>query len=79
MLSMLVTCHSVGTAISLECCVLTAGRVALQTGVVPTQWHTDRAPFLHLGLPPMPALIPSLLTWRAACKEIHSVYASENS
>lgn len=78
MLSVLVTCHSMGTAISLECCALTAGRVALQTDVVPTQWHTDSAPFLHPGLVPMPALSPSLHPWKAACKEIYFVYASDN-
>lgn len=57
MLSVLVTCPSTGTAISLECCALTAGRVALQTGVVPTQWHTDSALFLHPGLAPLHCIL----------------------
>lgn len=72
MLSVLVTCPSMGTAISLECCALTAGRVALQAGVVPTRWHTDSAPFLHPGLAPLHCILEG----QPVRKFI--VYASEN-
>lgn len=56
------------------CCLLAAGRVALQTGTVSSSvmhWH-----LLHPILTPYPPLLLHYITRRTAWKEIFSVYAS---